>query len=65
MVCFLSITLGNSDGELLGRFCGQSAPRVPIVVFTPELWVHFLTDSAVVDFGFRAMYYFSGRHLSF
>ncbi|XP_076146859.1 cubilin [Alosa pseudoharengus] len=56
---YIEFRLGNSDGELLTRFCGQSVPAVPIVVFTPELWVHFLTDSATVDLGFKATYYFS------
>ncbi len=32
----------------------------PIVVSTPELWVHFLSDEAVGDLGFKATYYFSG-----
>lgn len=27
---------------------------------TPELWVHFLSDEAVGDLGFKATYYFSG-----
>lgn len=51
------------NGELLARFCGQSLPPVPIVVFTPELWVHFLSDEAEVDLGFKATYYFSGNNL--
>ncbi len=48
------------NGELLARLCGQSPPTVPIVVSTPELWVHFLSDEAVGDLGFKATYYFSG-----
>lgn len=48
------------NGELLARLCGQSPPMVPIVVSTPEIWVHFLSDEAVGDLGFKATYYFSG-----
>ncbi|XP_030624670.1 LOW QUALITY PROTEIN: cubilin [Chanos chanos] len=56
---FIELRLGDSNGELLGRFCGQSEPRIPIVVFTPELWFYFRTDEADVDLGFKATYYFS------
>jgi len=59
--CFAcSSNVGDANGELLARFCGQSPPTVPIVVSTPELWVHFLSDEAVGDLGFKATYYFSG-----
>lgn len=51
------------NSELLARFCGQTLPTVPIVVSTSELWVHFLSDEAVVDLGFKATYYFSGNSL--
>lgn len=54
---------GNSDGELLAKFCGQTIPRIPIVVFTPELWVHFQTDASQGDLGFKAKYLFSGKTL--
>uniref|UniRef100_A0A4W4F6Q8 Cubilin n=1 Tax=Electrophorus electricus TaxID=8005 RepID=A0A4W4F6Q8_ELEEL len=56
---YLEIRLGDVNGELLARFCGQNTPPVPIVVFTAQLWVHFLSDEAVVDLGFKATYYFS------
>ncbi|KTF87440.1 hypothetical protein cypCar_00025640 [Cyprinus carpio] len=56
---YLEFRLGDMNGELLARLCGQSPPTVPIVVSTPELWVHFLSDEAVVDLGFKATYYFS------
>lgn len=52
---------GDSDGELLAKFCGQTAPNIPIVVFTPELWVHFKTDASQGDLGFKAKYSFSGK----
>ncbi|XP_034025114.1 cubilin [Thalassophryne amazonica] len=56
---YLQFRLGDSGGELLASFCGQSTPSVPIVVFTPELWVHFQTDSTQGDLGFKADYMFS------
>ncbi|XP_026057290.1 cubilin-like [Carassius auratus] len=56
---YLEFRLGGMNGELLARLCGQSPPMVPIVVSTPELWVHFLSDEAVGDLGFKATYYFS------
>ncbi|XP_041670250.1 cubilin [Cheilinus undulatus] len=56
---YLQFRLGDSDGELLAKFCGQTIPRVPIVVFTPELWVHFQTDATQGDLGFKAKYLFS------
>uniref|UniRef100_I3KD12 Cubilin n=1 Tax=Oreochromis niloticus TaxID=8128 RepID=I3KD12_ORENI len=56
---YLQFRLGDSNGELLGRFCGQTAFVLPIVVFTPELWVHFQTDNSNGDLGFKAKYLFS------
>ncbi|XP_047455679.1 cubilin [Mugil cephalus] len=56
---YLQFRLGDSDGELLGRFCGQTPPRIPIVVFTPELYVHLRTDASQEDLGFKAKYMFS------
>ncbi|KAF7648099.1 hypothetical protein LDENG_00162070 [Lucifuga dentata] len=52
---FLQIRLGDSNGELLAKLCGQTMPSLPIVVFTPELW----TDSTQGDVGFKAKYMFS------
>ncbi|XP_066539114.1 cubilin [Hoplias malabaricus] len=56
---YLEFRLDDENGELLTRFCGQTTPAVPIVVATPQLWVHFVSDEAVVDLGFKATYYFS------
>uniref|UniRef100_A0A671XF39 Cubilin n=1 Tax=Sparus aurata TaxID=8175 RepID=A0A671XF39_SPAAU len=56
---YLQFRLGDSDGELLAKFCGQTIPRIPIVVFTPDLWVHFQTDASQGDLGFKAKYLFS------
>ncbi|XP_034427678.1 cubilin [Hippoglossus hippoglossus] len=56
---YLQFRLGNSDGELLATFCGQTTPIIPIVVFTPELWVQFQTDTSQGDLGFKAKYLFS------
>ncbi|CAL1576609.1 unnamed protein product [Knipowitschia caucasica] len=56
---FLQFRLGDANGEQLAKFCGQTIPPVPIVVFTPQLYVHFQTDSSQGDLGFRALYSFS------
>ncbi|XP_032366699.1 cubilin [Etheostoma spectabile] len=56
---YLQFRLGDHDGELLAKFCGQTTPNLPIVVFTPELWVHFKTDASQGDLGFKAKYLFS------
>ncbi|KAG7527098.1 cubilin [Solea senegalensis] len=56
---YLKFRLGNADGELLARFCGQTTPTIPIVVFTPELWIQFQTDDTQGDLGFKATYMFS------
>ncbi|KAM6953504.1 cubilin [Aplochiton taeniatus] len=56
---YLEFRLGDQNGELLTKFCGQTAPSVPIVVSTQELWVHFHTDGSEVDLGFKATYTFS------
>ncbi|XP_072307339.1 cubilin [Eucyclogobius newberryi] len=56
---YLQFRLGDANGEQLAKFCGQSIPAVPIVVFTPQLYVHFQTDSSVADLGFKAQYSFS------
>lgn len=58
---FLPAPSGDSDGELLAKFCGHIVPVIPIVVFTPELWVHFQTDASQGDLGFKAKYLFSGK----
>lgn len=57
----LGCPTGDSDGELLARLCGQTIPTVPIVVFTPVLWVQFQTDASQGDLGFKAKYLFSGE----
>lgn len=59
-VLSLSFFVGDMNGEFLTRFCGQSPPRNPIVVSTPELWVQFVSDEDVGDLGFKATYYYSG-----
>ncbi|KAG9276492.1 cubilin [Astyanax mexicanus] len=56
---YLEFRLGDENAELLGRICGQTVPEVPIVVSTPQLWVHFRSDESVVDLGFKVTYYFS------
>uniref|UniRef100_A0AAQ4PGY7 Cubilin n=1 Tax=Gasterosteus aculeatus aculeatus TaxID=481459 RepID=A0AAQ4PGY7_GASAC len=56
---YLQLRLGDSDGELLAKFCGQTTPRIPIVVFTHELWVHFKTDASPGRCGLQGKYMFS------
>ncbi|KAM4534255.1 cubilin [Odontesthes bonariensis] len=56
---YLQFRLDDADGELLAKFCGQTTPRIPIVVFTANLWVHFQTDFSQGDLGFKAKYLFS------
>uniref|UniRef100_W5MX16 Cubilin n=1 Tax=Lepisosteus oculatus TaxID=7918 RepID=W5MX16_LEPOC len=57
---YIEFRLGDSNGELVTRYCGQSVPNMPLVVFAPQLWVHFFTDPYVEDIGFKARYSFSG-----
>lgn len=57
---FHVLPLGGANGEQLAKFCGNTIPSIPLVVFTPELWAHFQTDGANGDLGFKAKYYFSG-----
>lgn len=57
---FLPPPSGGAYGEQLAKFCGTTIPSTPIVVFTPELWVHFQTDTTNGDLGFKAKYLFSG-----
>uniref|UniRef100_A0A3Q1IYA9 Uncharacterized protein n=1 Tax=Anabas testudineus TaxID=64144 RepID=A0A3Q1IYA9_ANATE len=56
---FLQFRIGGAYGEQLAKFCGTTIPSTPIVVFTPELWVHFQTDTTNGDLGFKAKYLFS------
>ncbi|XP_021476232.2 cubilin [Oncorhynchus mykiss] len=56
---YIEFRLGDSSGELLAQFCGQTTPMIPLVVSTPELWVHFQTNQAIGDLGFKAKYLFS------
>ncbi|XP_038578939.1 cubilin [Micropterus salmoides] len=56
---YLQFRLSDSYGELLAKYCGQTIPSIPIVVFTPDLWVHFQTDASQGDLGFKAKYLFS------
>ncbi|XP_019897556.2 cubilin [Esox lucius] len=56
---FLEFRLGDSSGDLLTKFCGQTTPSIPLVVSMSGLWVHFQTNQAVGDLGFKAKYLFS------
>ncbi|MGH0150723.1 UNVERIFIED_CONTAM: hypothetical protein FKN15_032572 [Acipenser sinensis] len=57
---YIEFRIGNANGELLARFCGQSVPAVPLVVYAPQIWVHFLSDYTTGDIGFLAKYVFTG-----
>ncbi|MGH0159306.1 UNVERIFIED_CONTAM: hypothetical protein FKN15_040677, partial [Acipenser sinensis] len=57
---YIEFRFGNANGELLARFCGQSVPAVPLVVYAPQIWVHFLSDYTMGDIGFHAKYAFTG-----
>lgn len=60
---FYFLYLGDADGELIARLCGQSAPSVPLVIAAPQVWVHFVSDENTEDKGFWAHYTFEGKWL--
>ncbi|XP_019353396.2 cubilin [Alligator mississippiensis] len=55
---YLELRIGDADGELIARLCGQTAPAVPLVVAAPRIWAHFRSDEHVEDRGFSAYYIF-------
>ncbi|NXG41986.1 CUBN protein, partial [Psilopogon haemacephalus] len=54
----LELRIGDADGELIAKLCGQSAPPVPLVIAAPQVWVHFVSDGSTEDKGFLAHYSF-------
>lgn len=58
---FFFLFLGDADGELIARLCGQAAPSVPLVIAAPQVWVHFVSDANTEDKGFLAHYSFEGK----
>lgn len=66
MLCFdffFFLFLGDADGELIVRLCGQAVPSVPLVIAAPQVWVHFVSDANTEDKGFLAHYTFEGKWL--
>lgn len=61
---FPFLCLGDADGELIARLCGQAAPSVPLVIAAPQVWVQFVSDANTEDKGFLAHYTFEGKCLS-
>uniref|UniRef100_A0A8C0FEB1 Cubilin n=1 Tax=Bubo bubo TaxID=30461 RepID=A0A8C0FEB1_BUBBB len=55
---YLELQIGDADGELIARLCGQAAPSVPLVIAAPQIWVHFVSDENTEDKGFLAHYTF-------
>uniref|UniRef100_A0A8C0J8V6 Cubilin n=1 Tax=Chelonoidis abingdonii TaxID=106734 RepID=A0A8C0J8V6_CHEAB len=55
---YLELRIGDADGELISRLCGQAPPSVPLVIAAPQIWVHFRSDELVEDRGFYASYTF-------
>ncbi|NWR74432.1 CUBN protein, partial [Centropus unirufus] len=55
---YLELRIGDADGELISRLCGQAAPSVPLVIAAPRIWVHFVSDENTEDKGFLAHYTF-------
>uniref|UniRef100_A0A8B9GL35 Cubilin n=1 Tax=Amazona collaria TaxID=241587 RepID=A0A8B9GL35_9PSIT len=55
---YLELRIGDADGELIARLCGQAAPSVPLVIAAPQIWVHFISDENTEDKGFLAHYTF-------
>ncbi|XP_037243046.1 cubilin isoform X5 [Falco rusticolus] len=55
---YLELRIGDADGELIARLCGQAAPSVPLVIAAPQIWVHFVSDENTEDKGFLAHYTF-------
>uniref|UniRef100_A0A8C3I7Z9 Cubilin n=1 Tax=Chrysemys picta bellii TaxID=8478 RepID=A0A8C3I7Z9_CHRPI len=58
---YLELRVGDADGELISRLCGQAPPSVPLVIAAPQIWVHFRSDERVEDRGFYASYTFEGK----
>ncbi|XP_054027363.1 cubilin [Dryobates pubescens] len=54
----LELRIGDADGELIAKLCGQAAPSVPLVIAAPQVWVHFVSDESTEDKGFLAHYTF-------
>ncbi|KAM4689065.1 cubilin [Discoglossus pictus] len=56
---FVEMRIDNAEGELITRLCGRKMPSIPLVIAAPQIWVRFVSDSAVEDYGFNATYSFT------
>ncbi|XP_059827436.1 cubilin [Hypanus sabinus] len=55
---YIEIQIGDSNGDLIAKLCGQTAPNPLLIPFT-QLWVHFISDSSGQNLGFIAKYSFT------
>ncbi|XP_052697133.1 cubilin-like isoform X2 [Crassostrea angulata] len=54
---FLEIKEGSTEnGELIGRYCGNTTLPDPIISPSANLWMRFRTDVSIVDRGFALTY---------
>ncbi|XP_066485218.1 cubilin [Tiliqua scincoides] len=53
---YIEIRLGDSNGQLLDRLCGQEAPSMPLVIAAPQIWIQFLSNDKNTDKGFSIYY---------
>lgn len=55
---YIELRVGDSNGDLVAKLCGQTAPSPLLIPFT-QIWVQFISDSSVQDLGFVAKYSFT------
>ncbi|NXH11671.1 CUBN protein, partial [Bucco capensis] len=55
---YLELRIGDADGDLIAKLCGQAAPPLPLVIAAPQIWVHFVSDANTEDKGFLAHFTF-------
>ncbi|XP_004860031.1 cubilin [Heterocephalus glaber] len=55
----LEFRADDSEGPLLGRYCGPTKPTVPLVIPYPQVWIHFVTNEREEHTGFHAEYFFT------
>lgn len=57
--CFPPIG-STENGELIGRYCGNTTLPDPIISPSANLWMRFRTDVSIVDRGFALTYAYTG-----
>lgn len=50
----------TENGELIGRYCGNTTLPDPIISPSANLWMRFRTDVSIVDRGFALTYAYTG-----